>query len=82
MGEFLALFDEISGWSWGWLLAAFLFALTVESWPHIKYSYWQWRIDRLLRREEGAHPDEIRDLQWHQNEPEPFNILRVLSASF
>ncbi|QZD93931.1 hypothetical protein [Qipengyuania gelatinilytica] len=82
MDDFLALFHGISGWSLGWVLAAFLFALTFESWPHLRYSYWQWRIDRLLGREE-VHPDDIRDLHWRQNEkPEPFDFLRVLYASF
>ncbi len=82
MGELLDLFDSISGWSWGWFLAAFLFALTLESWPHLRYAYWQWRIDRLFRISDEVHLDELRHLQWNQNEePEPFDFFRVLSVS-
>ena len=82
MGEIPAIFDDISGWSWGWIAASFMLALMMESWPHLKYAYWQWRIDRLLRREVEVHLDDLRDMQWRQGEdPGRFDVLRVLSAS-
>ena len=82
MGDFLAIFDSISGWSWGWIAASLVLAFVIESWPHLRHSYWQWRIDRLLRREGEVHLDELRDLQWRQGEePGQFDVLRVLSAS-
>lgn len=82
MGDLLGILDAVSGWSWGWLLVAFLAALTLESWPHLQYHFWQWRINRAFRQRGELFQDELRDYEWKQGEePEAFNVGRVLAAS-
>ena len=42
MDTFLAAldrFEQFSGWSIGWFIGLFLFALVIESWPHIRYHF-------------------------------------------
>ena len=84
MGGFLAAldrFEQFSGWSIGWFIGLFLFALVIESWPHIRYRFWEWRIRRAARAAGGLHPDDLRDYGWKQGEPpgkfDPWRILQV-----
>ncbi|MBY6127552.1 hypothetical protein KUW15_02365 [Qipengyuania aquimaris] len=82
MEQVLDILEGISGWSWGWLVAAFLAALTIESWPHLTYRFWQWRIDRAFRDRGELLQEDLRELEWKQGaRPEPFQIGRVLSVS-
>lgn len=85
MGDFLAAldkFEQFSGWSIGWFIGLFLFALVIESWPHIRYHFWAWRIRRAARATGGLHPDDLRNYGWKQGEaPKKFDPWRILQVT-
>ncbi|QZD91029.1 hypothetical protein K3148_06500 [Qipengyuania aurantiaca] len=75
-------FEKFSGWSIGWFIGLFFFALLIESWPHIRYRFCAWRIRRAARATSGLHPDEMRDYGWKQGEaPERFDSWRILQVT-
>lgn len=82
MGNLSHAFDAVSGWSWVWLFTAFLASMVFESWPTIRYRFWQWRIDRALRQRGQLFEDELRDFRWKQGDPpRPFDFGNVLAVS-